>query len=368
MKQKWPRRDGLNTFCVAWSLCQISPTSVGSSLELSKPLASLQATSCWGGLHARSSCRNNRRHRGWLQWSRTTAYPSSAPDSSRTSPLMEGDSSFPKWRLFEKITMRDYISLGSHVRKKPTPLGDAYTRESRYQSLLLPPNDTSDEDWLSASLDLANSLGIDPASATETQHRRVFHLYLPVYFWLRQLLLSGRHRPNDGVARSSATSSPSSTQHQVERYTGECGHNALVVGISAPQGCGKSTLVEEMRRMLVKAKHPCSVLSIDDFYLTGSEQVGGEKLIPGCGTTVVVKSCCGNSFPQIRFTSPTDCENHSKMKTKKSRRGLCQTHISVTGQPNLFIEVNFLGTEKRSSFFPVLRAHHKIYRLVTIIS
>ena len=47
-----------------------------------------------------------------------------------------------------------------------------------------------------------------------------------------------------------------------------------MIGISAPQGCGKSSLVEEMRRMLEKDGHPCAVLSIDDFYLSGAEQVG----------------------------------------------------------------------------------------------
>ena len=46
-----------------------------------------------------------------------------------------------------------------------------------------------------------------------------------------------------------------------------------MVGISAPQGCGKSTLVAEMRRMLEKAGHSCAMASIDDFYLTGTEQV-----------------------------------------------------------------------------------------------
>lgn len=278
-KQKRPRRDGLNAFCAAWSLCQISSTSGGSAPELSKSLASLQVTTCWeSGLNARSPCRNNRRDRGWRQWNRTITSPPPAPPSSRISAMIEGDLPFPKWRLFEKIAMRDYIALGPHLRKKPSPLGDAYAiEEGEDKSLPLPANEPRDEEWLSASLDLATSLGIDPASATESQHRRVFHLYLPVYFWLRQLLLSGRHRLNDEVFCSTATSSPPSSQHQIEGYPGKCGYNALVVGISAPQGCGKSTLVEEIRRMLVKAKHPCSVLSIDDFYLTGSEQVGIAK-------------------------------------------------------------------------------------------
>ncbi|CAN0601380.1 unnamed protein product, partial [Ectocarpus sp. 12 AP-2014] len=46
----------------------------------------------------------------------------------------------------------------------------------------------------------------------------------------------------------------------------------VVVGINAPQGCGKTTIVSEMQRMLEKAGHQCVVMSIDDFYLTGAEQ------------------------------------------------------------------------------------------------
>lgn len=42
--------------------------------------------------------------------------------------------------------------------------------------------------WLTASSDLANSLGIDPPNASEAEHRRIFHLYLPVFFWLKGLL------------------------------------------------------------------------------------------------------------------------------------------------------------------------------------
>ncbi|CAM9806384.1 unnamed protein product, partial [Hapterophycus canaliculatus] len=95
-------------------------------------------------------------------------------------------------------------------------------------------------EWLSASVDLAISLGIDPSTSTEAHHRRIFHLYLPVYFWLRHLLSMRNGRPGSPPA----SSSPS---------RGAAADLPLVVGINAPQGCGKTTLVSEMQRMLDKA-------------------------------------------------------------------------------------------------------------------
>lgn len=50
-----------------------------------------------------------------------------------------------------------------------------------------------EEDWLRASGDLADSLGIDPSTAAEVEHRRVFHLYLPIFFWLKGLLRPERN-------------------------------------------------------------------------------------------------------------------------------------------------------------------------------
>lgn len=119
---------------------------------------------------------------------------------------------------------------------------------------------------MAEAADLADSLGIDPPTSIEAQHRRVFHLYLPVYFWLKELLLVSRQQQG---SISSDGGIPECSNHTSGRT-----HNPpLVVGISAPQGCGKSTLVSEMQRMLEKAGHSCVVVSIDDFYLTGAEQV-----------------------------------------------------------------------------------------------
>ena len=44
------------------------------------------------------------------------------------------------------------------------------------------------------------------------------------------------------------------------------------VGISAPQGCGKTTLVGQLTALLNAEGHAAASVSIDDFYVTGAEQ------------------------------------------------------------------------------------------------
>lgn len=229
--------------------------------------------------------------------SRMVCSSSSSPSASSPPP----NDTYPRWKLFQShlegidihsnpsavtsIKLTEYIDLAiSNQRARQT----ATTRPASAATVL--PHATSrrssegaahqeedegvatdddEEDWLAVSADLAASLGIDPVTADEAEHRRVFHLYLPVYFWLMRLIQ--RFYP-----RISSTSSiPSTSVGETNSGNASHGshHSALVVGISAPQGCGKTTLVEEMRRMLEKAGHRCTVLSIDDFYLTGRQQV-----------------------------------------------------------------------------------------------
>ena len=72
---------------------------------------------------------------------------------------------------------------------------------------------------------------------------RVYHLYLPVFFWCR------------GLVRS----------HQ-------SGGRALAIGLSAPQGRGKTTLVDFLADRFAADSLACAAVSFDDFYLTGKAQ------------------------------------------------------------------------------------------------
>jgi D-glycerate 3-kinase len=46
----------------------------------------------------------------------------------------------------------------------------------------------------------------------------------------------------------------------------------LQLGISAPQGCGKSTLVEQLEQLCAWLGLAAASVSIDDFYLTNAQQ------------------------------------------------------------------------------------------------
>ena len=81
---------------------------------------------------------------------------------------------------------------------------------------------------------------LDPALAT-----RVYHLYLPIYFFVRDRVLV--HRAGGGAG-------------------------ALAIGLSAPQGSGKTTLVDLLVHCFASDGLTCAAVSIDDFYLTCAEQ------------------------------------------------------------------------------------------------
>jgi D-glycerate 3-kinase len=73
------------------------------------------------------------------------------------------------------------------------------------------------------------------------RHRRAHDLYLPILFWLSQAVRQARPRP-------------------------------LLAGLSAPQGAGKSTIVRYLVPLLGDLGIRAVAVSIDDFYLTHTDQ------------------------------------------------------------------------------------------------
>lgn len=82
----------------------------------------------------------------------------------------------------------------------------------------------------------------------EVDSPRIQHYYLPVYLWIKQKL------------------------RDHEQKEGEKG-GPLCVGLSAPQGCGKTTLVTAFEELFAFEEMTCVSMSLDDFYLTRAEQV-----------------------------------------------------------------------------------------------
>ena len=79
--------------------------------------------------------------------------------------------------------------------------------------------------------------------------RMMDDFYVPVYIYIKGIL--DRHQSQTNTATS---------------------HQPLFIGISAPQGCGKTTLTEFMRALFAADGKNCLSVSIDDFYLRGNDQ------------------------------------------------------------------------------------------------
>lgn len=73
---------------------------------------------------------------------------------------------------------------------------------------------------------------------------RIYQYYLPIFFWC---------------------------EAQMAQYRRQ--ESALVIGIQAPQGCGKTTLVEELKKLFEYTGRKAVAISVDDFYLTYRRQV-----------------------------------------------------------------------------------------------
>ncbi|KAK9915446.1 hypothetical protein WJX75_009273 [Coccomyxa subellipsoidea] len=79
------------------------------------------------------------------------------------------------------------------------------------------------------------------------QRMRVYQYYLPVYFWCCQQM--EKHRRENGTQQP------------------------LVIGMQAPQGCGKTTLVDVLGMLFSHVGIRAASVSIDDFYLTFADQL-----------------------------------------------------------------------------------------------
>jgi len=119
-----------------------------------------------------------------------------------------------------------------------------------YAKILVDVPSLSDDDWSRLGGVLAALLTGSASSCSDLNPevaKRIYHLYLPVYFWMRQKVLDVR-------ASRESSSGP------------------VVFGLSAPQGCGKSTLVELFKELFQEDRLSFQGISIDDFYVPASWQ------------------------------------------------------------------------------------------------
>ncbi|KAJ8756036.1 hypothetical protein K2173_024583 [Erythroxylum novogranatense] len=112
--------------------------------------------------------------------------------------------------------------------------------------------------WISYGSHLCRLFQLNDLYLTEPQKARFYHYYIPVFMWCEDKISKHRSQFQDGEDIP-----------------------PLVVGFSAPQGCGKTTLVFALDYLFKVTGRKSATLSIDDFYLTAEDQAKLRKSNPG---------------------------------------------------------------------------------------
>ncbi|KAL7180132.1 hypothetical protein ACSBR1_043365 [Camellia fascicularis] len=112
--------------------------------------------------------------------------------------------------------------------------------------------------WLAYGLHLCRLFQVNELYLTIPQKARFYHYYIPVFVWCEQQI--SHHR---------------STFKEGEDIT------PLVIGFSAPQGCGKTTLVFALDYLFQITGRKSATISIDDFYLIAEDQAKLRESNPG---------------------------------------------------------------------------------------
>eukprot|EP01025_Chloroclados_australasicus_P024717 TRINITY_DN24791_c0_g1_i8.p2 TRINITY_DN24791_c0_g1~~TRINITY_DN24791_c0_g1_i8.p2 ORF type:complete len:233 (-),score=20.33 TRINITY_DN24791_c0_g1_i8:297-938(-) len=139
------------------------------------------------------------------------------------------------------------------------------------------------QEWLRIGEKFCSQLGFAKDNLDERERIRVYHYYLPVYMWLLKELAMFKQEQGGEKAPT------------------------MVVGMSAPQGCGKSTLVEQLELLLESEGLRTVVVSLDDFYLTHDDQIKlandyqGNPLLEFRGNAGTHDlSLCASTFSKIK--------------------------------------------------------------------
>ncbi|KAJ0231039.1 D-glycerate 3-kinase [Hirschfeldia incana] len=103
--------------------------------------------------------------------------------------------------------------------------------------------------WLLYGSQLCRLFQLNELMLTIPQKARLYHYYIPVFVWCQDQISLHTSKFNDGDDVP-----------------------PLVIGFSAPQGCGKTTLVFALDYLFKTTKMKSATISIDDFYLTAQGQ------------------------------------------------------------------------------------------------
>ncbi|CAN8240560.1 unnamed protein product [Cochlearia groenlandica] len=112
--------------------------------------------------------------------------------------------------------------------------------------------------WLLYGSQLCRLFQLNELKLTIPQKARLYHYYIPVFVWCEDQIALHNSKFLDGVDVP-----------------------PLVIGFSAPQGCGKTTLVFALDYLFRTTKKKSATISIDDFYLTAQGQAELRETNPG---------------------------------------------------------------------------------------
>ncbi|GMH15943.1 hypothetical protein Nepgr_017784 [Nepenthes gracilis] len=112
--------------------------------------------------------------------------------------------------------------------------------------------------WLQYGSQLCRLFQLNELYLNDAQKVRIYHYYIPVFLWCEDQISQYRSTYNDG--------------EEIPPF---------VIGFSAPQGSGKTTLVFALDQLFRVNGRKCATLSIDDFYLTAEDQVKLREAYPG---------------------------------------------------------------------------------------
>ncbi|KAG2252642.1 hypothetical protein Bca4012_100214 [Brassica carinata] len=112
--------------------------------------------------------------------------------------------------------------------------------------------------WLLYGSQLCRLFQLNELKLTIPQKARLYHYYIPVFVWCQDQISLHSSKFNDGDDVP-----------------------PLVIGFSAPQGCGKTTLVFALDYLFKTTKMKSATISIDDFYLTAEGQAKLREENPG---------------------------------------------------------------------------------------
>ncbi|XP_010429975.1 PREDICTED: D-glycerate 3-kinase, chloroplastic isoform X2 [Camelina sativa] len=112
--------------------------------------------------------------------------------------------------------------------------------------------------WLLYGSQLCRLFQLNELKLTIPQKARLYHYYIPVFMWCEDQIALHNSKSHDGDDVP-----------------------PLVIGFSAPQGCGKTTLVFALDYLFKTTKRKSATVSIDDFYLTAQGQTELRENNPG---------------------------------------------------------------------------------------